>query len=196
MLTAVNDIHEFWFGPLDKTGMPGPEQQKMWFNASDETDASLRQRFAPLVTAALVEELDDWASDDAGLIALVLLLDQFTRNIHRGAPLAFAGDPQALALSREAIAAGRDQRLPAIHRVFLYLPLEHSEDIAVQEECVSLFARLERDTGSQQVADFSRYAVAHRAVIARFGRFPHRNAILGRESTAAELVHLQQHGGF
>ena len=196
MQTAIDEIQDFWFGPLDETGMAGPGQQKMWFSASDETDATLRQRFAPLVTAALVRELDDWASEDAGLVSLVLLLDQFTRNIHRGTALAFAGDPLALALSREAIAAGRDQHLPAIHRVFLYMPLEHSEDLAAQEECVSLFAQLARDTGSQQVADFSRYAVAHRNVINRFGRFPHRNAILGRDSSAAELAHLQQHGGF
>jgi uncharacterized protein (DUF924 family) len=196
MRTAIQDIHEYWFGPLDAAGMARPEQHQLWFSASDATDADLRRRFGALVERALDGALHAWADDDAGLVALVLLLDQFTRNIFRGTPRAFAGDPQALALARQTVAAGRHRRLPAIHRVFLYLPLEHCEDLATQDECLRLFAELARDSGGESVAGFQRYALAHREVIAQFGRFPHRNAMLGRDSTPEELAHLASHGGF
>ena len=196
MQGAIEDIHDYWFGPLDAAGMARPEQHKLWFSASDATDADLRQRFGALVERALAGELQGWAGADAGLVARVLLLDQFTRNIFRDTPRAFAGDPQALALARETVASGRHRRLPAIHRVFLYLPLEHCEDLATQDECLRLFAELEQVAGSEQIAGFTRYARAHREVIAQFGRFPHRNAILGRESTPDELEHLARHGGF
>ncbi len=140
--------------------------------------------------------LQDWEASDRGLVALVVLLDQFTRNIYRGTPAAFSGDARALALAQHCIVHGHHQRLPAIHQVFLYLPLEHAEDLDVQEECVSLFEELAGITGLAQIADFTRYAVAHRDVIARFGRFPHRNDILGRTSTAEELDYLKTNGGF
>ena len=195
MAAAIDDIHEFWFGPLDAAGLAAPAQQKLWFGANEEVDAALHQRFGPLVERALAGELQQWADDDRGLVALVLLLDQFTRNIFRGTARAFSGDSRALALARAAIAGQRHLRLPAVHRVFLYLPLEHSEDLATQDQCLRLFTALEHSAG-EAVAGFRRYAEAHREVIARFGRFPHRNAILGRESTVEELEHLARHGGF
>ena len=123
-------------------------------------------------------------------------MDQFTRNIHRGTPKAFAGDSRALDLAQHCIAHGHHQRLPAIHQVFLFLPLEHCEDLEVQEECVELFEELTNITGLEAVAGFSRYAMAHYEVIAKFGRFPHRNVILGRDSTPEELAYLEKHGGF
>ena len=132
----------------------------------------------------------------AGLVALVVLLDQFSRNIHRGTAQAFDGDPLALALARDSIASGHHRRVPVIHRVFLYLPLEHSEDLALQDQCVALYEELARVSNQQQFATFTRYARAHRDVIATFGRFPHRNAMLGRQSTRDELAYLEQHGGF
>jgi uncharacterized protein (DUF924 family) len=196
VIQDIAAIHQFWFGVLDETGLAAPGQHRLWFSASAQTDAAVAMRFGALVNRALGGELDHWARGDEGLVALVLLLDQFTRNIFRGTPRAFAGDDRALALARRAIAGNRHRGLPAIHRVFLYLPLEHCEDLAVQAECVSLFAELAGDTDAASVHDFARYAVAHRDVIARFGRFPHRNAILGRPSTPAELAHLEQHGGF
>lgn len=196
MRSEIDDIHQFWFGRLDEAGMAEPQQQKLWFSANDAIDDALRQRFGALVERALAGELQEWADHDTGLIALVLLLDQFTRNIFRGTARAFAGDPTALVLARDAIAAGRHQQLPAIHRVFLYLPLEHSEDLAAQDECLRLFRELQQAADSDQVAGFTRYALAHREIIAQFGRFPHRNAILDRESTPEELEHLAQHGGF
>jgi uncharacterized protein (DUF924 family) len=198
---AINDIHDFWFGELDEAGMCDQDHQRLWFTASPETDAHCRSRFGELVAQALRGDLDGWVDSgwshgDQGLVTLVLLLDQFTRNIYRDTAAAFAGDPAALALAQRAIETGRYQRLPAIHQVFLYMPLEHCEDPEIQDECVTLFEELSAVTGSEQVAGFTRYALAHRDVIAQFGRFPHRNAILGRESTPAELAYLEQHGGF
>ena len=193
---AIAAVHQFWFGPLDEAGFAAPEHQRLWFSASPGTDATLADRFGTLVRRGLAGELESWEQSDAGLIALVLLLDQFTRNIYRGTPDAFAGDAAALTLARRAIAAGRHRRLPNIHRVFLYMPLEHCEDLAIQDECVRLFAALAAETGARAIDDFSRYAVAHREVIARFGRFPHRNAILGRDSTTEESAYLEEHGGF
>lgn len=196
MGNSISEIHRYWFGPLDEAGFAQPEYHRLWFGAGADTDAELRQRFGPLVTRALAGDLDHWAADDAGLVALVLLLDQFTRNIFRGTPQAFAGDGQAVALALAAIAAHRHVTLPAIHQVFLYLPLEHSEDLALQDQCVHLFTALASAAGAGRIGDFARYAAAHRDVIARFGRFPHRNAVLGRTSTGEELAYLEKHGGF
>tara|TARA_R110001592_G_scaffold363398_2_gene688036 strand:+ start:104684 stop:105274 length:591 start_codon:yes stop_codon:yes gene_type:complete len=196
MKEDINTIHQFWFGRLDDTGFAAPEHSQLWFRASEETDAALRSRFGSLVTQALAGELNHWAEDDKGLIALVLLLDQFTRNIYRGTPESFAGDDTAQQLVQQVIASGRHTALPPIHQVFLFLPLEHCEDLETQELCVQLFRELAERSDANRVNDFARYAVAHRDVIARFGRFPHRNAILGRESTAEELAYLEKHGGF
>jgi uncharacterized protein (DUF924 family) len=196
MREAIEAIHSFWFGPLDDAGLTATDRNALWFKATAATDADCGERFGGLVERALAGDLDEWASGDRGLIALVLLLDQFTRNIFRNTARAFSGDDRALALAQESIASGHHQRLPAIHQAFLFLPLEHHEDLEVQEECVTLFEELAAVTGSEQIAGFTRYAVAHRDVIARFGRFPHRNAVLGRESTAEELAWLAQHGGF
>lgn len=196
MSEEIEAIHSFWFGPLDEAGLSASDRNALWFRATPATDEACRERFGDLVERAIAGDLGEWAAGDRGLIALVLLLDQFTRNIFRDTARAFCGDARALDLAQQTIAAGHHQRLPAIHQVFLFLPLEHHEDLEVQEECVTLFEELAAVTGSDQIAGFTRYAVAHRDVIARFGRFPHRNAVLGRESTAKELAWLAQHGGF
>ena len=196
MTTTIADIHAYWFGELDERGLAAPQRHALWFKASAQTDRDCRERFGKLVAAAVAGDLQDWEQADDGLVALILLLDQFTRNIHRGTARAFAGDARALSLAREAVTSGRYRRLPAIHQAFLYMPLEHCEDLATQHECVALFEALAAVTGDELIANFTRYAVAHRDIIATFGRFPHRNAILGRTSSAAELAHLQQHGGF
>ena len=196
MPQAIDAIHDYWFGELDDTGMSPPELHKLWFQSSADDDSHCASTFGPLVEDAVAGGLQDWENSDLGLVALVVLLDQFTRNIYRGTPAAFSGDARALALAQHCIVHGHHQRLAAIHQVFLYLPLEHTEDLDVQEECVSLFEELAGITGLAQVTDFTRYAVAHRDVIARFGRFPHRNAILGRTSTAEELDYLATNGGF
>lgn len=193
---AIDDIHDFWFGELDDAGMSSPQQRQLWFKKSGDTDRTCRDRFGALVADAVAGGMADWPDSDRGLVALVLLLDQFTRNIYRNTPRAFAGDARALALAQASIASGHHQRLPAIHQVFLFMPLEHCEDPEVQAECVALFEELAAVTGNSEIVDFTRYARAHREVIARFGRFPHRNALLGRESTDAEREYLQTHGGF
>jgi uncharacterized protein (DUF924 family) len=192
----INEILAFWFGALDDCGMSAPGQQALWFKSSPATDQACRERFGELVEQAIAGQLEHWSRTDKGLIALIILLDQMPRNIYRGTPGAFSGDEKALELAQATIVAGHHQRLPAIHQVFLLLPLEHSEDLDIQEECVELFSELADITGSEVIAGFSRYAVAHRDVIAQFGRFPHRNAILGRDSSPQEQEYLATHGGF
>lgn len=196
MLAAIDEIHQFWFASLDERGMSPVEQNALWFKSSEETDQICRKRFGHLVEAAMSGELQDWEASDRGLIALIILLDQIPRNIHRGTPGAFAGDARALTLAQHCITHGHHQRLPAIHQVFLFLPLEHSEDIEVQEECVELFRELKAITGLEAMEGYMRYAMAHRDVISEFGRFPHRNVILGRQSKPEELEYLDTHGGF
>jgi uncharacterized protein (DUF924 family) len=196
MTDVIDDIHDFWFGELDANGLCVSDQHALWFGASEETDTVCREQFSPSLALARDGQLQQWTETDRGLIALVVLLDQFSRNIHRGTAQAFAGDPLALALAQDTISKGRHLHLPPIHRVFLYLPLEHCEGLAVQEQCVALFEELAQLTNHPQFAGFTRYAIAHREVIAQFGRFPHRNAALGRETTDAECSYLEQHSGF
>jgi uncharacterized protein (DUF924 family) len=196
MTEEISAILDFWFGSLDEAGFANPDMHGLWFKKSEATDATLRERFGEQVERAIAGELDAWAESDRGLIALVLLLDQFTRNIYRDSPRAFAGDQRALALAQQCIARGHHQRLPAIHQAFLLMPLEHAEDPDLQQECVELFEELTAVTGSEEMQRSLQYAEAHRDVIRQFGRFPHRNAVLGRESTHEEMEYLKTHGGF
>ena len=196
MESPITEILTFWFGELDEHGLCDPGQHDLWFRKSDDTDLLCKTRFGDLVAKALAGELESWAETDDGLIALILLLDQITRNIGRDSPAAFAGDKRALTLAEGAIDSGRHLQLPAIHRVFLYLPLEHSENIDDQDLCVTLMQALANEVDTPQFLGFADYAEQHQQVIARFGRFPHRNVIMGRQSTAAELAYLQKHGGF
>jgi uncharacterized protein (DUF924 family) len=196
MTEDIEAVLDFWFGELDDTGMPQPARHALWFRKNPATDARIADRFGDLVRQALAGGLAPWAGRDRGVIALVLLLDQFPRNIFRDTARAYSGDARALALAQDCIAAGHHQRLPAIHQVFLFLPLEHSESLDAQEECVALFRELEAVTGLAALGEFRRYAEAHRDVISRFGRFPHRNAHLGRRSTPEEMAYLARHGGF
>ena len=145
------------------------------------------------MTHAIEGGLSDWESDPHHRLALVLLLDQFTRNIHRGRPQAFAGDARAQALVTEALTQGLDARLPVVGRLFMYMPLMHAEDLALQEECVARFTMLQQQAPAplrDTLAGNLRYAILHRDIVARFGRFPHRNAALGRPSTAEETAFL------
>jgi uncharacterized protein (DUF924 family) len=165
-------------------------QRREWFVKSEAFDAVLRERFGAAVEAALGGTLPAaWA--DAPL-AEILLLDQFTRNIFRGTPRAFAGDARALVLARAVVARGDDQRLDPVQRPFAYLPFEHAEDAACQDEAVRLFTALA--AGDARFAGTLDYAHRHRDVILRFGRFPHRNAVLGRASSADELAYLATPG--
>lgn len=161
-----------------------------WFRKSEAFDQRVAERFGADIEAALAGTLPlEWAAEP---LAEILLLDQFTRNVLRGQPRAFAGDARALALAQALVASGADRALTTIERWFAYLPFEHAESLAMQDESVRLFSLLAAE--DERLADALDYAHRHRDVIRRFGRFPHRNAVLGRASTAAELEYLAQPG--
>jgi uncharacterized protein (DUF924 family) len=182
-MTLTRQILDFWFGAPGAEGYGA--NRKIWFEADAAFDEDVRQRFAVDLDRAAAGAHDAMAAGPEGALALTILLDQFPRNIHRGTPRAFAFDGKALATARRAMDAGYDAALPAFQQPFFYLPFEHSENLADQERSVALFRAL----GDEEKLD---YAIRHRDVIARFGRFPHRNAILGRDSTPEEVAFLQQ----
>jgi uncharacterized protein (DUF924 family) len=169
-------ILSFWFEELTPAH---------WWRADPLLDATIRTRFGSIHEAAVAGELFEWRATPGGRLAEIIVLDQFSRNIHRGTPRAFAADPMALALAQEAVAAGVDASLPAPQVAFLYLPYMHSESRRIHRLAEQLFRRegLERNHESE---------LRHRAIIERFGRYPHRNAILGRASTAEELAFLEE----
>jgi uncharacterized protein (DUF924 family) len=188
MAPDAQAVMDFWFGP------PGDPQRdvprKAWFEKNDAFDAQIRERFGSLIERALRGELQGWVSAPDGAVAQIVVLDQFTRNVLRGTARAFAGDARALAAARSLVNAGTDRALPGVQRQFVYLPFEHAEDLAAQEESLRLFAQLERD--APVVGELLVWAQRHHDIVARFGRFPHRNAALGRTSTPEELAFLQQ----
>jgi uncharacterized protein (DUF924 family) len=185
MSLTPTDVLAFWFGP------PPHATRDVWFRKAPAFDAAIRERFGAAVTAALSGEFTTWDATPQGALARVILLDQFTRNLHRDTPLAFAGDTQALTIAEQAIARGFDRELDRFERWFLYLPFEHSEDAAMQQRSLALFGQLAAETGDRAPLE---WAEKHAAVIRRFGRYPHRNAILGRASTTEELAFLAQPG--
>ena len=184
--TLTRAVLEFWFQPA---GGYRPE----WFRKDEAFDAAILQRFGGAVEAALVGDGPVEATD-TDLLARIVVLDQFTRNIFRGTPRAFAGDAQALAIATALVGAGRDKNLTPWQRWFAYLPFEHSEAMVEQERSVALFTALAREMQVDAFDSALDYALRHREVIARFGRFPHRNAILGRVATAEEIEFLEQPG--
>lgn len=188
---------DWWFGPQTAAGAIAADKQGLWFGYRTEQDAEARERFGGLVEAALAGELDDWMVCPQGWLALVLLLDQLPRMIWRGTPAAFAGDERAQQRVREGLAQGGDMLLAPIQRVFIYLVLEHAENLALQDQAVTHFTFL-RDIATDDERSlfdgFLAFAVRHREVIAHYGRFPHRNAILDRTSSEAESQFLQQPG--
>jgi uncharacterized protein (DUF924 family) len=180
---------DFWFGPPRS---PGRFQQRaVWFKVDPGFDAELRLRFAGLQRRAADGTCADWALEAEPCLALILLLDQLPRNLFRGSAQAFASDPLAREAARAALKRGFDRSLPASWRQFIYLPFEHSEELADQELCVKLMTGLDRDPACAGTLDF---AQRHHAIIARFGRFPHRNAALGRQSTPEEEAFLKEPG--
>lgn len=183
-------VLDFWFLPEDHTGYGSYRAE--WFRKDDAFDTAIRERFGAAVEAALNAAPGEEPDED--LLARILLLDQFTRNIFRGTPRAFAGDAQARALAETLVTAGRDKNLTPWQRWFAYLPFEHSESLLDQERSVALFAGLRREMQNEAFDSACDYALRHREVVERFGRFPHRNAILGRASTAAEIEFLRQPG--
>lgn len=197
MTTQPKNVLDFWFGPSGTATEIVGRQRKLWFAKSAANDQAVIDQFADTLVAATAGRLDHWADTPRGRLALLIVFDQFPHHIHRDQPQAFATDPQALALSLAALKAGDEQHLTPIERVFLYLPLEHAESNDMQDWSVSLYEKLAREAAIEERAlfdDFLNYARQHRDVVARFGRFPHRNAILGRPSTDDELEFLKQPG--
>ena len=182
MLARPQDVLGFWTAA-------GPAK---WFAKSDAFDAAIRLKFEPVHFAAARGQYDLWAGNAEGSLALVLLLDQFPRNLYRDSGHAFATDGKARAIAVAAVAAGPDRAADPLLRPFFYLPYEHSESLADQDAGIVLFESLLKDAGD---AESLKWALLHRDIIARFGRFPHRNAALGRTTTAAEQAFLAE-GGF
>ena len=176
-----DEVLHFWFA-----GDPATHR-KLWFQRNADFDVSC-SRFAEALRDAKAGTLDNWTETPRGTLALIILLDQFSRNLHRDSPEAFAADAKARDIARSAVAKGIDQALGEVERMFIYLPFEHSEDLRDQDEAVRLFATLHAVLGEASI----RYTERHREVILRFGRFPHRNAALGRVNTPDELAYLAQ----
>ena len=186
----VGTVLDFWFGA------PGSAEygsaRKEWFAKNDRFDAEIHTRFGAWIERALRGELESWSAAAPSALAQVLLLDQFTRNAFRATPRAFAGDARALAAASRMVGLRQDEQLATFMRGFVYLPFEHAEGLAMQDEAIRLLTRLAAvDPEQQSMLD---YAWRHRAIIERFGRFPHRNEILGRQSTAEEIAFLKQPG--
>jgi uncharacterized protein (DUF924 family) len=188
-MSQAEKILDFWFGQPEQANYGEPRQ--MWFIKKPEFDLEVRTRFLADYEQAAAGKLDNWKNSAQSCLALILLLDQFPRNMFRGTPQAFATDWQALSASQYAVSQGYDRDLLPVQRWFIYCPFEHSENLDHQNQAVALFEQLGDDPDS---ADPINYAIRHREVILRFGRFPHRNAILGRVSTPEEEEFLQQPG--
>lgn len=197
MIVTPEAVLDYWFGAPGTARDIVERQSKLWFGKLPEKDIEVSERFAPTFNAAITGSLDDWAKSPQGRLALVIVLDQFPHHIHRDTPDAFAQDAKALALSLAALATGEDKLLTLIERVFLYLPLEHAESIAMQDLSVAQYQQLVDEASESEralFANFLDYAHKHRDVVLRFGRFPHRNALVGRSSLAEEIAFLKQPG--
>ncbi|MFC5460118.1 DUF924 family protein [Massilia niabensis] len=188
---TAQDVLDFWFLPRAHAGYGKARPE--WFRKDAAFDAEIAARFGALIAQALAGGLREWdLQGPEGTLARILVLDQFTRNAYRGKPEAFAGDLLALSAAQAVVDSGADRQLEPQQRAFAYMPFEHAEDARMQERAVELFGRLALEhEGFTETLD---YAHRHRGVIARFGRFPHRNPILGRASTADELHYLGQPG--
>ena len=189
-----DDVLVFWLGVPGSAPLANATK---WFTKDDAFDREIASRFGETLELAARGALDGWKTTPRGRLALVIVLDQFSRNVFRGQPRAFAQDARACACAEEAIAAGDEHVLAVFERYFLYMPLMHAEDLSLQRECVARFERL-RDDAPPDLREYLLggldYARRHAEIIERFGRFPHRNAVLGRASTPEELAFLEQPG--
>lgn len=196
-MSTPDAVLEFWFPP------DNARANALWWGKDPQLDAEIRERFGATLAAAKSGQLDGWAATASGRVALIIVLDQLSRNIHRGDAQTYDADEQARRLTLEGVALGHDRELPAIQRLFFYMPLEHSEQLEHQEQCIELIRALAAEVAAEPGVEpgrrdrfhgFIDFAVRHRDIVARFGRFPHRNALLGRPSTAEELEFLKQPG--
>jgi len=191
LIISSQDVLDFWFLPI---GVKGHNAQRAeWFRKNDEFDQQIFSQFGGVIEEALAGGLRQWDDEGTqGTLARIIVLDQFTRNVYRGTAKSFAGDVLALEAAKAIDDSGANQTLPAVQRAFSYMPFEHAESLSLQIRCVDLFTMLAADTPG--FAGMFDYAKKHHEVIRRFGRFPHRNPILGRESTPEEVEFLKQPG--
>lgn len=195
----IGQLLDFWFEPAPRTTAELDASFARWFDASGDMDAELAERFGELASQAAQGGLDHWAPEARGRLALILLLDQLPRNLHRGTADAFAQDPKALALTRDGIDTGMDRQLPVMQRAFFYMPLQHAEDLDAQRLGVRVFEALRDDPDAPPMyaavlQSMVEYARLHLEIVEQFGRFPHRNRALGREHTEAELAYMERGG--
>lgn len=182
-IATPDAVLDFWFGSAGQRGAKRAE----WFRKDSAFDEEIRRQFLATVEAAAAGRLDNWRQNAQTCLALVVVLDQFPRNLFRGSGRAFAADAMAREVARHMLSKSWDQGLRPVERMFVYLPLEHSENLADQEQCHSLMLAI---AGFAETADLHVWAMKHLVIIRRFGRFPHRNAALGRESTTEEITFL------
>jgi uncharacterized protein (DUF924 family) len=190
---SQNEILEFWLGDGLTLGWPTENLNKKWFTGGLGLDADIKARFGDRVTAAMAGGFEDWEAEPLSLLALIILLDQFTRNVFRGSCKAFEGDARSQKLVLEGLRKDWDKKLPLVGRIFLLMPLVHAENLALQDESVQRFKQLVAEAAPEHRKSLqgnTDFAVAHRDIVARFGRFPHRNAAMGRTSTAEEEAFL------
>ncbi|MBT8442017.1 MAG: DUF924 domain-containing protein [Gammaproteobacteria bacterium] len=189
----IKDVLDYWFSDTDLDSPTLDSRMDRWFGSSEELDAEIRERFGRLVERASGDELDAWAEQPEGRLALIILLDQFRRNIYRGKPGAFELDKKALKICIEGTMSGVHKHLSPEQRVFFFMPLQHAESLKIQDKSVSIYNALAEsvsDTLRETFATCAQFAELHRDIVAEFGRFPHRNEILGRENTEAEAAYL------
>jgi uncharacterized protein (DUF924 family) len=196
-MSDAEDILDFWFGELDELGCASPNQRKLWWTKSDAFDQTIRAKFLAEYESVAAGDRERWRSTPRGALGYIIVLDQFSRNMFRNTAQMFDADPLAREVCCEGLDEEFDQELGFDERVFFYLPLEHSEEIADQERCLEVFQSLSATAPESLKADAEYYldfAKRHHAIIHRFGRFPHRNEILGRVSTNEELEFLKEPG--
>jgi uncharacterized protein (DUF924 family) len=199
-VTAADEyepILTFWFGELDDSGLATPDKARSWWKKDPVFDSELRTRFLTTRTRILEGRCDHWAESARGRLAAIIVLDQFSRNIHRGTSQMYDADQVALQIAEDGIDRGHDRELATDPRVFFYMPFMHHESLAAQERCVKLFRQFAdelRGSARARCESNLKYAIMHHDIVARFGRFPHRNALLGRATTAEEQEFLQQPG--
>lgn len=190
------EILQFWFGEDDDPYVVPDEISKRWFAGGPAFDELIRQRYADHLERAIRGEYDDWAATPRGRMALILIFDQFSRHLFRGSPRSWSQDLLAQKLAFEGLDDGVDGQLLPRERVFFYLPLEHAEDLVIQNLSVRKYEELRQETPDEYegYSGYLDYAVKHQVIIERFGRFPHRNAVIGRPSTKEEAEFLTQPG--
>jgi len=196
-MTIIEEILEFWFGKLESDNYFPKEKSVIWFRKSEETDQLIRDRFEKTLLEVKQGATQDWDATPRGTLALIILLDQFSRNMYRDSPKAFERDPIALELSLKGMRQEQEQPLRPLERIFFYMPLMHSEKLEDQKQCIACFEKLLEICPSElrkMVENNLDYAHKHCVIIERFGRFPHRNEVLGRTSTPEETEFLKQPG--